>query len=114
MKTLQQILTYLIWTVIALLLGIGYMRILLGPNDAPKEGLWYLFHVFYNFGMIHIGLRVGAVIAILFIILDVFYLKKKLKNNKWQSFLTRLLFLLGIAMFVGGIHYILEKVIDVI
>ncbi|MEW7280356.1 hypothetical protein ABW636_17330 [Aquimarina sp. 2201CG1-2-11] len=114
MKTLKQILTYLIWTAIALLLGIGYMRILLGANDAPKEGLWYLFHIFYNYGLIHLGLRIGGIIAILFIILDTFYLKKKLINNKIKSTLTRLLSLLVITILVGGIHYILEKVIDII
>ncbi|MBG6130350.1 hypothetical protein IWQ47_001567 [Aquimarina sp. EL_43] len=113
MKALKQIFTYLIWIAVSLILGIVYMRILLGPNKVPSEGLWYLFHIFYNLGLLHIGARIGGVMAFLFIILDVFYLKKKLKNNI-QATITRFILLLGIAMIVGVVHYILEKVVDVI
>ncbi|EZH73414.1 hypothetical protein ATO12_15860 [Aquimarina atlantica] len=113
MKTMKQLVTYIVWMILSLALGIVYMRILLGPNKVPSEGLWYLFHIFYNLGLLHIGARIGGVIALLFIISDVFYLKKKLKNNI-QATLTRFMLLLGIAMIVGGVHYILEKVVDVI
>ncbi|WP_131248818.1 hypothetical protein [Aquimarina atlantica] len=110
---MKQLVTYIVWMILSLALGIVYMRILLGPNKVPSEGLWYLFHIFYNLGLLHIGARIGGVIALLFIISDVFYLKKKLKNNI-QATLTRFMLLLGIAMIVGGVHYILEKVVDVI
>ncbi|MFD2562908.1 hypothetical protein [Aquimarina rubra] len=113
MKTLKQIGAYSIWAIIALLLGIGYMRIVLGPNETAKDGLWYLLHVFYDLGLLHVGLVIGVVIAVLFIFLDMVYLKKKLKDRK-KSKGIRFLFLLAITMVVGVIHYILEKVIDVI
>ncbi len=113
MKILKQILIYLIWLIIAILIGIGYMHILLGPNKIPSEGLWYVLHVLFDFGLICIGLGIGGVIAVLFILLDIVYLKKKLKNNV-KATLTRFMFLLGIAVVVGGVYYILEKVIDVI
>ena len=113
MKVLKQVLTYLLWIAVSLLLGIIYMRILLGPNNAPSEGLWYLFHIFYNFGLLHVGAMIGSVMAVLFILLDVFYLKKKLKNNI-QAICIRFMSLIGIATVVGVVHYVLEKVIDVI
>ncbi|WP_103070128.1 hypothetical protein [Aquimarina sediminis] len=113
MKTLKQILTYLVWTAVSLILGIVYMRIVLGSNNASSEGLWFLLHVFYNFGLLYIGAIIGGVTALLFILLDVFYLKKKLKNNI-QATIIRFMFLIGITMVVAIIHYVLEKVIDVI
>ncbi len=113
MKILKQILVYLTWTVIALLVGICYARIILGSNEIAAEGWGYLAHLFYVHGLLYIGLIVGAIIALLFILLDVFYLKKKLKNNI-KSTSIRFLFLLVITIVVGVIHYILEKVVDVI
>ncbi|MDH7447575.1 hypothetical protein [Aquimarina sp. 2201CG14-23] len=113
MKALKQILVYLIWTITALLLGIGYMRIVLGPNKASTEGLWYLLHIFFDLGLFYVGLVIGVVIAFLFILLDVFYLKKKLKNSI-KSNVIRFGFLLVITVFVAVIHYVLEKVVDII
>ncbi|WP_299242923.1 hypothetical protein [uncultured Aquimarina sp.] len=113
MKFLKQILTYLIWTTITILLGIGYMRIVLGPNKASTEGLWYLLHIFFDLGLFHVGLVIGVVIAFLFILLDIFYLKKKLKSNI-KSSVIRFGFLLVITAFVSIVHYVLEKVVDVI
>lgn len=113
MKTLKQPLIYLIWIIIALLFGIGYMQIILGPNDVSSEGFGFLLHLFYNLGLLHIGLIIGGIIAVLFILFDIIYLKKKLKNNK-NSICIRFLMLLLIGAFVGTAHYVLEKVIDVI
>jgi len=115
MKILKQILVYLIWTVIALLIGIGYMRIILGAG--PKEETYgyftFLVELLYNYGLIHVGLIIGSIIALLFILLDIFYLKKKLESNL-KSTSIRFITLLVITIVVGVIHYILEKVIDVI
>lgn len=113
MKILKQLLTYLIWTALALLLGITYMWIVLGPNTMAKEGVGYLFHMFYNWALVHVGAIVGLAIAILFILLDAFYLKKKLKQYK-NTITIRFMVLFVIAVVVSGIHYVLEKVIDVI
>ena len=115
MKKLKQILAYLIWIVLALLSGIGYMRIVLGPNtDSSKGGLFHVFgNLIYEFALVHVGLRIGGVIALLYILSDIFYLKKKLENNV-KSTIIRFLFLLGIATVVGVTHYILEKVVDII
>lgn len=114
MKILKQSFTYLIWIVLALLSGIGYMWILLGPNDQSSTGLIQVIgDLIYNYALVYVGLRGGSVIALLFIFIDIFYLKKKLKNNI-KSTIIRFFILLGIAILVGSIHYIIEKVIDII
>ena len=113
MKILKQILAYITWIMVSLLLGIGYMRIVLGPNNTSNEGISYLLYMLYNWGLLYVGLIIGFVIAFLFILLDVVYLKKKLKKTV-KSIITRLVVLLVITVIVGGIHYILEKVIDII
>jgi len=113
MKHLKQLFIYLNWTILALVLGITYMRIVLGANNVPKEGLGYLAHMFYNWGLFHVGVIIGLVITALFILLDVFYLKKKLKN-KDKLISIQFGALMIITAFVVLVHYLLEKVIDVI
>lgn len=113
MKTLKQIIHYFAYTVVALFMGIAYMRVVLGANDFPAEGLGYLWHMFYQMGLIGVGLRVGGIVALLFIAVDVLYLQKKLEQS-FKSSLIRLGAIVLITLFVGGLHYILEKVIDII
>ena len=113
MRALKHIINYTIWTAISLVFGIGYLGIVFGANNMSNEGIGYLFNMFYYWGLFHVGMIIGLVIAVLFIFLDVFYLKKKLKNNL-QSTITRFLCLMVITILVGITHYILEKVIDVI
>lgn len=113
MKILKMIKSYLGWTVIALVLGISYMRIILGANTVSKEGIGYLWYLFYNWGLVHIGLLIGFIIAFLFILFDVLYLKKKLENIQKPT-MIRFGILLIITIIVPFIHYLLEKVIDVI
>ncbi|WP_437395785.1 hypothetical protein [Flagellimonas lutimaris] len=117
MHLLKHILTYLLWTVLSLLIGIGYMRVVwrlvLGPDAVSEEGWGYLWYLFFAVGTIQVGLWVGAVIAICFVVLDVFYLRKKLKNNPKKT-VIRLAVLLIITVLVAIVHYLLEKVIDVI
>ncbi len=113
MNIIKSIFTYLIWTLLAILLGIVYMRIILGPNNAPDEDIWFLFHVFYNYGLFYLGLIIGGIIAFLFILIDIFYLKRKLKMvQNYQLHFQNMMVV--IMLVVGIIHYILEKVIDVI
>ncbi|WP_375324075.1 hypothetical protein [Flagellimonas sp. GZD32] len=113
MRILKHILTYLLWSLLSLFIGIGYMRLILGSNTVSEEGLGYLLHLFYDIGMIQVGLWVGGTIALGFVLLNVFYLRKKLKNNPKRT-VIRLAALLIITVLVALVHYILEKVIDVI
>lgn len=113
MNALKKLITYFIWTILALIIGVGYMRVVLGPNNTSTEGVGYLFTMYYNWSLFHVGAIIGLIVAVLFILLDVFYLKKKLKNNvKGTSIRCVLLFIT--TVFIGIIHYVLEKIIDVI
>ncbi|WP_338360062.1 hypothetical protein [Yeosuana marina] len=114
MSTLKKTFTYLIWVVLSLLIGITYMRLIVGPVKASKEGLGYLLHMFSIWGIFQVGLIIGSVIAFLFIILDVVYLKKKLKYSVLKSTIIRFSVLIVITGLVAFIHYLLEKVLDVI
>lgn len=110
---IKQTFIYLAWSLLALIMGFTYMRFILGPSEATTDGWGFLIHIFYVHALLYTGLIVGAVIAILFILLDVFSLKKRLKDNP-KSTVVRFLLMLLITVVVIIIHYILEKVIDVI
>lgn len=113
MHMLKHILTYVLWTVLSLLIGISYMRLVFGPDTVSEEGWGYLWYLFFTVGTIQVGLWVGAVIAICFVVLDVFYLRNKLKSNPKKTLIC-LAVLLIITVLVALVHYLLEKVIDVI
>jgi len=104
---------YALWTLAALLLGIGYMWMILG--SAPEQtDIWsFLVSRLHLWGLMHIGLAIGAIVATFFILLDAFYLKKKWASSG-SLFSLRATTLLLIFVFVGTLHYLLEKIWDVI
>jgi hypothetical protein len=113
MKVFKRTLVYLYWIVLSLLSGIGYMRIVLGAKPKSSTGIFKMFDWTYDVALFQVGLIIGGIIALLYILFDVFYLKKKLENNL-KSTISRFLILLIIATVVGTTHYILEKIIDFI
>ena len=106
-------LSYLPWTIVSLVSGIAYMRLLLGPNPVPEKGVWGIVHMFFKVGMLRVGLTLGAVLALVFILADVFYLKQKLGHGL-QATAIRILCFIGIGIIVAVVHYILEEVFDMI
>jgi RsiW-degrading membrane proteinase PrsW (M82 family) len=94
-------------------MGIGYMRLVLGPKGEESTGFWHLKDIIYDLALYQVGLRIGGIIALLFILVDGFYLRKKLKSNS-KGILIRFLVLIVIAFVVVSTHYICEKVIDII
>lgn len=111
MNILKQIISYLIWVLLAFVLGVVHMRIILG--ELPTTGIFKTFKWLVLLAVMRIALIIGSIIAILFILVDVFYLKKKLENNI-KSTGIRFVILIAIAGVVAITHYILEKVIDII
>ncbi|HCX25114.1 MAG: hypothetical protein CMB80_14770 [Flammeovirgaceae bacterium] len=112
-QIVKELITYAAWSMLALLLGMVYMRLVLGPNDTSEEGFWYLLHLFYDIGLVYVGFWIGVAIALCFVLLDVFFLRKKMTINPKNTVL-RLVIMMVIAVIIGIIHYLLEKVIDVI
>ena len=114
MKVLKLLFTYFSWLILCLILGIIYMRLLLGsPSKINYKGFDYLVGIYYYHGLVYVGLIIGTIIAIFFFLIDYFILRKRLSNN-WNSFLIRISILLFSTITVAIIHYFLEKVIDVI
>lgn len=103
------------WIVLSLLFGIVYMRLIVGelPNEEEYFGFGFFLNLFYKIGSLYVGLIIGGIIAIIFIITDVFFLRKKTYFN-YNSFLIKIHVLLVITILFGIFHYILEKMIDVI
>ena len=113
MTILKRILNYLIWSILSFLSAFGYMRIILGPKPEPSTGWMKIFDSVYDIAMLNVGVILGSIIALLYILIDVFYLKQKLKNNTLNLFI-RFLTLIAIISIVSITHYIIEKVIDII
>ena len=113
MRILKRILNYFLWTLLAFLFSCGYMFIILGPKPKPSTGFMKIFDWIYEFAFIYIGSIIGSIIALLYILIDVFYLNKRLKNRP-NSTIIRFLIVMIIVIIVGTTHYILEKVVDVI
>ncbi|EDP70560.1 hypothetical protein FBALC1_07373 [Flavobacteriales bacterium ALC-1] len=111
--TLKQIFVYLKWVILSLIIGLTYIWILIGPTEKSTNAFTYLLNIFYGYGVLYIGTIFGLVVAFIFVLLDNFYLKKKLKNSAYGTFI-RIGVLLMVAVIVGVIHYILEKVVDII
>ncbi|MDO6519178.1 hypothetical protein [Zobellia uliginosa] len=89
------------------------MRIILGPTPKPSSGILKMFDWAYEVALFHVGSVIGSIIAFLFIIINHFYLKKRLAANANRS-LIRFLVILILALIVGTTHYICEEVIDII
>jgi len=115
MKNIKQIAFYFWWTIVAMLMAFGYVSLLLGPvPDEESYGKFsFVAQLFYGYGLLYVGLAIGSVAAILFVLTDKFFLTKRLQNKSHKT-LVRLLVLSLIMAIVAIIHYILEKVIDVI
>ncbi|WP_152640781.1 hypothetical protein [Flavobacterium sp. 316] len=115
MKVLKSILGYLLWIILSLLLGIAYMRLLLGeiPKEDSYSGLGFFLNLFYHYGLVYVGLTIGSIIAFFFILTDFIFLRKKLSFDV-TSLLIRISIFLLISIIVFILHYFLEKIIDVI
>ncbi|EPR70303.1 hypothetical protein ADIWIN_3659 [Winogradskyella psychrotolerans RS-3] len=113
MRILKRILNYSITTGIALLFAFAYMRIILGPKSKDTDWIAKFSNIVYDLAFVYASLILGCIIAVLYILIDVLYTYKKLKNNT-NATRIRLLILISLAIVVTATHYILEKVIDVI
>ena len=113
MSILKRFLFYFTWALVAFLAAFLYMRFILGPKPESTSVLMTMFSLFYDYAFLHIGLIIGSIVFLLFFLLDIFYLSKRLKNNV-MSLVLRLFIILISTIFVGLIHYMLEKVIDVV
>ncbi|MCB0457966.1 MAG: hypothetical protein KDC91_09500, partial [Flavobacteriaceae bacterium] len=92
-----------------------YVSLLIGdlPTNETYVQSCSLVTVFYYYGILRLGSLIGVIMAFFFIIIDIFFLKKKLKNHPHPT-LVRLGALIVVFVLVVLVHYIFEKVIDII
>ena len=104
---------YALWLVIAFLLALSYIYLLLGP--VPKiTGVWdFVFYKLYFFGLLRLGLIIGCLVSGIFIMTNVYFLGSKELSSR-RKIVLRMLLLLVILMLVAGLHYLLEKVFNLI
>lgn len=114
MTLLKQLPSYLCWICIAILFAYGYMFLILGPKPEPSNGfLGMISFIVYHVALLKVGPIIASIIAGVYLLVDIFYLKKKY-NPLSNKIIIRFLVMLTITIVVGIIHYMLEKVIDVI
>ena len=113
MSILNRILKYFIWSQVSMILAILYMRIVIGPKPESTSRLEEVLDWMHYYIILYVGSIVGAIVAFLYIIIDIFYLEGKLKNNPKRT-LIRFCTVVALTFVVGVSHYLLEKVIDVI
>ncbi len=104
--------SYFIWILVSFLLAALYVKIILGAkpessSDFNKILLWLYQHVF-----LLVSFVLGSFNAFIFVLIDMFYLKKSTFGIKLT--VIRLFALVLVTTTSGIIHYFLEKVIDVI
>lgn len=89
------------------------MRIILGKEPEPATGVLSMFNWLHEYVLFYVGAIIGSIIAFIYVVVDLSYLKSKLKFQPYK-FLKRIGVILLISVIVGVTHYMLEKVIDVI
>ena len=113
MNVFKQIFRCSLIVLISILFGLLYVKILLESNSISKEGLGFLLHVFFTWGRISLGLIIGLVISIVYILCDVLISRYK-QRDKEGLFIIRVGLFSLVAFFVIAVHYFLEKVINII
>ncbi|PPK92530.1 hypothetical protein LY01_02931 [Nonlabens xylanidelens] len=113
MRVIKQILIYLLWYLVALFLGFLHMRIMLGPQPEYNDGILSIFNWVYEAALIVSTSIMGSIIAVLFILFDLFYLRKKL-SGKPHHLITRLAVMVVIALIVIGFHYLHDFIFNVV
>lgn len=110
MKIITTIIKYLTWLLLNVFSGMGCIRIELGKP--PKAtGFWVIFNGLYDFIIIWIGGFIGLVSFIPFVLIDQFYIKRKIETKLNQN-IIRFFTVLILSTIVTLIHYVLEFVLD--
>ncbi len=113
MRALKLLRNYIPWFVFALIIGIGYMFLLLKPHQTIDSDFGFIQEVFLGYGTVGIGALIGVFIALLFILID----RKIIKTQQLSrtSIITkRVLLIVLVVTIVIALHYILEKWLDLI
>ncbi|PZX93698.1 hypothetical protein DOS84_09850 [Flavobacterium aquariorum] len=110
MKILATIIKYLIWLLISVFSGMGWMRIELGkPTRATN--FFTIFNGLDESIIIWIGEFIGLISFIPFILIDLYYIKRNIEIKRNQN-IVRIFAILIISAIVTLIHYALEFILN--
>lgn len=110
MKFIKIIIKYLIWFVLSILSGMGWMRIELG-KPIESTGLFSIFSWLHEYIIIWIGGFNGLISFIPFILIDICFVKRMIESKLHQNTI-RILTVVILSAIVTSIHYILEFILD--
>jgi integral membrane sensor domain MASE1 len=88
----------------------GCMRIELG-KPTKATGFLVIFNGLYEFIIIWIGGFIGLVSFVPFVLIDLYYIKRKIETKLNQN-IIRIVTVLILSAIVTLIHYVLEFVLD--
>jgi hypothetical protein len=115
MKVTITIIKYIIWLLLSILSGMAWMRIELGkPISIDPTSIFSIFNVLngiYVWIIIWIGGFIGLVSFIPFVLVDIYYIKRKIKTRLYQNSIRFFAVLILSGLFTL-IHYVLEFGLD--
>lgn len=83
------------------------MRIIIGPPSTAGTGFSRFANGLDEFIIVLIGGIDGSIAFIIFLIIDFFYLRKRIKNKEHQK-LSKISLIITLPILIIAIHYILE------
>lgn len=113
MKQLKKILFYILWTIVSVFLSIGLKYIELGQKTESTFLLSSLFDWLYEYVILIVGSILGVICAIIFFIVNYYWIKPKVIQKK-LVYGIQFLSLIIITLVIAKIHYILEFDLDYI
>lgn len=110
MKVITTIIKYLIWFLLSIFSGMGWMRIELGrPIEAT--GFWAVLNGLDKSIIIWIGGFIGLISFIPFVLIDLFYIQRKI-GTKLNQNITKILSVFILTGIATLIHYVLEFILN--
>lgn len=89
------------------------MQFLISSSFSSAKGLDYILKMFFDLGILYVGVPIGILIALTFMILDYKIIRPQNLTRGFR-FVKRLHLITVIALILFALHYFVEKVIDII
>ena len=110
MKVIATIIQNLIWLFLSVFSGMGWMRIELG-KPINSTGFFAIFNGLDVFIMICIGGVIGLISFVPFVLLDLWYIRRKIETKLNQN-IIRILSIIILSAIITVIHYVLEFILN--
>lgn len=106
MKVITTITKYLIWLLLSIFSGMGWMRIELGKS-IEATGFLAVLNGLDKSIIIWIGGFIGSISFIPFVLIDLFYIQRKI-GTKLNQNITKIFSVFILTGIAALIHYVLE------